>query len=330
VAGALLIAFVASLVHVLPDNQHTHVVQALVIATIALSLVAVTGLSGQVSLAQYLFVGIGAFVTGKVAGGDSVVGMLFGGVVAAVLGALVALPAVRLRGLHLALCTFGMALIGREAILGDNRVFGLGGLNIGRPSVFGVSTSTDGAFAVWCAVVFVVLAVLVGVVRRSWFGRQLTAIRDSELAAATLGARVKTAKVLIFSASAFIAGCAGALFGGMSGAVQGLHFEPVNSLVILLFAFVGGITTVSGALIAGIAFALLLYAEQTLPDLAGVAFIAVAAAAIGLGRQPNGLAGLLWENVGRVREGVTALRNSRRSRTVVRVSRPVVTVRETL
>ena len=53
--------------------------RALVIATIALSLVALTGLSGQVSLAQYLFVGIGAFVTGKVFGGDSVLGMLLGG-----------------------------------------------------------------------------------------------------------------------------------------------------------------------------------------------------------------------------------------------------------
>ena len=97
----------------------------------------------------------------------------------------------------------------------------------------------------WCAVVFAVLAVLVGVVRRSWFGRQLTAIRDSELAAATLGLPVRSTKVAIFAVSGFIAGCAGALFGGLSGAVQGTQFEPVNSLVILLFAFVGGITTVA-------------------------------------------------------------------------------------
>ncbi len=192
-AGAALIAFVAVFVQVLPDNQHLHVVRALVIATIALSLVALTGLSGQVSLTQYLFVGIGAFVTGQVAGGDSVVGMLLGGLLAAVIGAIVALPAVRLRGLHLALSTFGIALIGREAVLGDRRVFGLGGLNVGRPEVLGFSTNSDAAFAVWCTLVFVILAVGVLVVRRSWFGRQLTAIRDSELAAATLGARVKTA-----------------------------------------------------------------------------------------------------------------------------------------
>ena len=310
-AGAALIAFVVVLMQVLPDAQHLHVVRALVIATVALSLVALTGLSGQVSLTQYLFVGVGAFVTGKVAGGDSIAGMVLGGLVAAVLGAIVALPAVRLRGLHLALSTFGIALIGREAVLGDRRVFGLGGLTVGRPHIFGISTSSDAAFAVWCTVVFVLLALIVIAVRRSWFGRELTAIRDSELAAATLGSWVKTSKVVIFALSAFIAGCSGALFGGLTFAVQGVHFEPVNSLVILLFAFVGGITTVSGALIAGALFALLLYAEQTFSSLGGIVFIAVGAAAIGLGRQPNGLAGLLYDTTPRARELLTRVRRPR-------------------
>jgi branched-chain amino acid transport system permease protein len=308
IAGAAFIAFVVVLVQVLPNDQHLHMVRALVIATVALSLVALTGLSGQVSLTQYLFVGVGAFVTGKVAGGDSIAGMVLGGLLAAVLGAIVALPAVRLRGLHLALSTFGIALIGREAVLGDRRVFGLGGLSVGRPHLFGISTSSDAAFAVWCAVVFVLLAVAVIVVRRSWFGRELTAIRDSELAAATLGSRVKTSKVVIFSVSAFIAGCSGALFGGLTFAVQGVHFEPVNSLVILLFAFVGGITTITGALIAGTLFALLLYAEQHLSGFGGLVFFAVGAAAIGLGRQPNGLAGLLYDSAPRARELLTRAR----------------------
>jgi branched-chain amino acid transport system permease protein len=314
VAGAGFVAFVAVLVQVLPADQHVHVVRALVIATIALSLVALTGLSGQVSLTQYLFVGIGAFVTGKVAGGDTVVGMLLGGLLAAALGAIVALPAVRLRGLHLALSTFGIALIGREAVLGDRRVFGLGGLTIGRPHILGISAESDAAFAVWCGVVFALLAVAVLVVRRSWFGRELTAIRDSELAAATLGARVKTSKVVIFAMSAFIAGCSGALFGGLTFAVQGVHFEPVNSLVILLFAFVGGITTATGALIAGTLFALLLYAEQNISGFGGAVFIAVGAAAIGLGRQPNGLAGMLYDTAPRAREVLTRARRWRTRR----------------
>ncbi|HEY9557005.1 MAG TPA: ABC transporter permease, partial [Acidimicrobiales bacterium] len=207
IGAVALVGFVALAVNVTDGDIHTHLVRALVIATIALSLVAVTGLSGQVSLTQYLFVGVGAFITGKLFGGDSVLGMLAGGLVACALSVLVALPSVRLRGLHLALSTFGIALIGRDAILGQASVFGLGGMPVGRPELFGISLRSDAAFAVWCSIVFVVLAVVVGVVRRSWFGRQLTAVRDSELAAATLGVRVRTVKVVVFAFSGFIAGC---------------------------------------------------------------------------------------------------------------------------
>jgi branched-chain amino acid transport system permease protein len=293
-SAVALVAFIAAFVNLVPTDQRLYIVSALVIGTIALSLVAVTGLSGQVSLTQYLFVGLGAYVTGTFGGGSggTVIGMVLGGVLGGVVGGLIALPAVRLRGLHLALSTFGVALAGRELILNDERILGQGGIAVGRPSLFGISLHSDAAFAVWCAVVFGAFAVLLGVVRRSWFGRRLTAIRDSELAAASLGLRVRTTKVAIFALSGFIAGCAGGLFGGYQGAAQNLQFDPVNSLVILLFAYVGGITTVAGALTAGALFALLNYAEATFPSIGGVVFIGVAAAAISLGRQPNGLAGI--------------------------------------
>lgn len=291
-SAAALIAFVAVVVNTIPSDQRRHIVAALVIATVALSLVALTGLSGQVSLTQYLFLGFGAWITGTIGTGDTVFGMLLGGVAAGVMGAIVALPAVRLRGLHLALSTFGIALVGRELILGDERILGQGGLSVGRPSLFGIDLGSDAAFSVWCAIVFSVLAVLLGVLRRSWFGRRLTAIRDSELAAASLGMRVRATKVAIFACSGFVAGIAGGLFGGYTGAAQSMQFDPVNSLVILLFAYVGGITSVAGALIAGALFAFLNYAESTFASIAGVAFIGIAAAAISLGRQPNGLAGV--------------------------------------
>lgn len=293
--GVALVLVTALAMNVVSLRVGSYVIQALVIATISLSLVALTGLSGQVSLTQYLFVGLGAFVAGSINEGHSIVGMLLGGVVGGVAGALVALPAVRLRGLHLALSTFGFALAGREVILGHKNVFGLGGVAIGRPNVLGISTQSDTAFAVFCAVVFAVMAVVVGAVRRSWFGRQLTAVRDSELAAATLGLRVRPAKLVVFVLSGFIAGCSGALLGGLTGAAQGSQFEPVNSLVIVLFAYVGGITTVAGALIAGGLFAGLQYAQSTYSSLGGVVFIGVGALAISLGRQPNGVAGFLLD-----------------------------------
>jgi branched-chain amino acid transport system permease protein len=294
VAAAVFVAAVAVGVHLVPGGDQVHVIRALVTATIALSLVALTGLSGQVSLTQYLFVGLGAYITGATFGGHSVLGMLLGGLASAALGVVVALPAARLRGLHLALLTFGVALIGRDVLLGDTHLFGVGGHFVGRPSVLGISTSSDAAFAVWCAVVFSLLAVGVVVIRRSWFGRELTAVRDSEIAAATLGMRVRWAKVVIFGFSAFIAGCAGALFGGMVATAVGTHFDPLNSLIIVLFAFVGGITTVTGAVIAGALFALLNYAQTANASLTGVVFVGIGAAAILLGRQPDGLAGYLF------------------------------------
>jgi branched-chain amino acid transport system permease protein len=299
-AAVAFVAVVAVVVHLVPTGDHVHVIRALVTATIALSLVALTGLSGQVSLTQYLFVGLGAYVTGATFGGHSVLGMLLGGVASAALGVLVALPAARLRGLHVALTTFGVALIGRDLLLGDTHVFGVGGHFVGRPSVLGISTSSDTSFAVWCSVVFVVLAVGVGVIRRSWYGRALTAVRDSELAAATLGMRVRSAKVVIFAVSGFIAGCAGALFGGMVATAVGTHFDPLNSLIILLFAFVGGITTVTGAVLAGVVFALLSWAQTANASLTGVVFLAIGAAAILLGQQPDGLAGFLFSPAFRV------------------------------
>jgi branched-chain amino acid transport system permease protein len=310
-AGGALVATVALLVEAGPSDLASHVVRGLVVATIALSLVAVTGLSGQISLMQYLFLGIGAWVAGEVFGGDSVGGMLLGGAVAAVLGIIAALPTARLRGLHLALSTFGIALIGREAVLGDPRVFGFSGLRVGRPEILGLSTSSDAGFAIWCAVVFAAFGILVGIVRRSWFGRSLTAVRDSELAAATLGLPVRVTKVAVFALSAFIAGCAGSLWGGMSGTVDGTQFEPVNSLVILLYAFVGGITTVTGAVFAGAIYALLVYAQTTFSELAGLVFVAIGAAAVSLGRQPDGLAGVA---LGALRQLTTSPRVARRRR----------------
>jgi branched-chain amino acid transport system permease protein len=297
VASVVFVVLVALFVTVGPDSMQSHVIRALVIATICLSLVALTGLSGQLSLTQYLFVGVGALVAGSMFGGRSALGMVLGGVVAAVLGAIVALPAVRLRGLHLALTTFGIALVAQQMIFSDPRVLGGTGLGqaVGRPRVLGLSTLSDGAFAIWCAVVFCLLAVAVVAVRRSWFGRQLTAVRDSELASATLGMPVRRVKVVAFAFSGFIAGCAGALFGGLSGVVTGVHFDPVNGIVILLYAFVGGITTVTGAALAGVVYALLVYVQSTYDDLAGLVFAAIGAVAIALGRQPNGVAGLVFD-----------------------------------
>jgi ABC-type branched-subunit amino acid transport system permease subunit len=79
----------------------------------------------------------------------------------------------------------------------------------------------------------------------------------------------------------------------MVATAVGTHFDPLNSLIIVLFAFVGGITTITGAVFAGVLFALLNYAQASNASLTGVVFLAIGAAAIFLGRQPDGVAGFV-------------------------------------
>lgn len=274
--------------------------QGFIFATLLLSLVLLTGMSGQVSLAQYVFFGLGAFAMSQVAGGSSVLGLAAAAAIAVPAGIITALPALRLSGLYLALATFAVAVVSRELIFQDSRVYGSSNVLVGRPEILGVSFEGNRAFSMLCATTFALVAIGVLALRRGPFGRRLAALRDSQAACATLGMDVRRTKLTVFALSAAIAGLAGGLQGGLAGTAGGLDFEPISNVILLLFAFVGGITTVTGALIGGLLFALLPLVQSEAPVWAGgVLFAAVALTAIALGKQPNGLAGLLYGRGGR-------------------------------
>ena len=256
VRAAIFIPVVALLASVAGDNL-LDLTRALVYATLILSLVLLTGYSGQISLAQYVFFGLGAFAMGKVAGGDSILGMGAAAAIAVPLGVLVALPALRLQGLYLALVTFALAQVSAAVIFQDTRIYGLGGVTVGRLEVFGIDFSGNEAFAVLCGIVFALVAIGVLALRRGSFGRRLAAMRDSQAACATLGMDVRRTKLAVFALSSAIAGLAGALHGGLGFTVSQLDFEPLFNVLLFLFAFVGGITTVTGALLGGLLFAAL-------------------------------------------------------------------------
>ena len=297
VAGVVFVAAAGVLARVAPVDYLPDITRGVIYATVALSLVLLTGYSRQVSLCQYVFVALGAWAMGSWFGGDSLLGMLAAGVVAIPAGIVVALPAMRLQGLYLALATLGVAIFSRELVLRDDRIFGVAPVQVGRLKVLGVDFASGEAFLVLCAAVFAMAAVGLLALRRGRFGRRLAAMGDSQAACATLGLDVRRTKLVVFGLSAFIAGVAGSLFGGLSGFASEIQFEPINNVVLLLFAAVGGITTVTGALLGGALFALLPLIQSEQPELAGLVFAAVAAGAIGLGRQPNGLAGLFYEGL---------------------------------
>jgi branched-chain amino acid transport system permease protein len=267
---------------------------ALVYGVLLLSLVVLTGYSGQISLAQYVFFGLGAFAMGSVAGGSSIVGMAAAAAIAVPLGIITALPALRLQGLYLALVTFALAQVARDVIFQDPRTYGAGPVEVGRLRVFGLSFESNQSFAVLCGLVFALVAIGVLALRRGSFGRRLAAMRDSQAACATLGLDVRRTKLAVFALSSAIAGLAGALYGGLGFSASQLQFEPLFNILLFLFAFVGGITTITGALFGGVLFAALPLVQSEAPDFAGLVFAAIAVTAVALGKQPNGMAGLLF------------------------------------
>jgi branched-chain amino acid transport system permease protein len=293
VRGALFIPVVVFLTGIAGDYI-LDLDRALVYATLILSVVLLTGYSGQISLGQYVFFGLGAFAMGKVAGGDSLLGMGAAAAIAVPVGIVMALPTIRLQGIYLALVTFASAQVFRDVVFQDTRMYGAGGVLIGRLELFGIDFNSNRAFGVLCGIVFALVAIVVLALRRGSFGRRLAAMRDSQAACATLGLDVRRTKLAVFAIASAIAGLAGALYGGLGFTASQLDFEPLYGVLLFLYAYVGGITTVTGALLGGGLFAALPLVQSERPELAGLVFAVIAVAAVALGRQPNGIAGVLF------------------------------------
>ncbi|CAN5642874.1 hypothetical protein BH20ACT2_BH20ACT2_16730 [soil metagenome] len=292
VRGVAFVAVVAVLSQLSPGNVFDYT-QALVFALIMLSWVVVTGFSGQISLCQFTFVGLGAFAMATVAGGGSPVGVVAAVLIAIPIGALVALPALRLQGLYLALVTFAFAQVADVVIFEDPQIFGEGSRQVERLDLLGVSFAGNQAFLLLTASAFALVGVAVLALRRSAYGRRLSAMRDSPAACATLGLDIRRTKLVVFMISAAIAGLAGAFLGMQRSTVGTIDFLSLQNLPLFLMVVVGGVTTVSGALIGGSLYTLLLVLQSEQPNLAGLVFLIIGGAAIALGRQPNGIAGIL-------------------------------------
>ncbi|CAN5692878.1 hypothetical protein BH10ACT1_BH10ACT1_02530 [soil metagenome] len=277
------------------------------LAIVALSLVPLVGYAGQISLAQLSFAGVGAIVVAHHGGGGSPLGLALAVVVAALVGGLVALPVRRLSGIYLALATaaFAVALDRWIFNLPDFDVgpvhisfFSLGSAAIEPLKLFGYSFDTPSRLLMLSAVAFSLVALVVAGIRRTGFGRQLVAMRDSEAACATLGLNLVWPRLAVFMLSAGIAGLGGALYGMQLGSVAPDRFNLVAGLPLFMLVVVGGAGLVGGALFAGIG----LYGIIPLTSALG-AFVAKINAVspgmtgIGLGRNPSGVVPLMQEGV---------------------------------
>jgi branched-chain amino acid transport system permease protein len=271
--------------------------KGLIFACIVLSLVLLTGLSGQVSLMQMSFVGIGAVLIGKLPSGIPYpVALLIAGALTGGVGIIVALPAVRLKGIYLALSTLAFAILMDTTVFGNRHVLGGGTtLRVDRPSFFGLDFSSERSLFVILIVAAAVFANVFLAVRRSRFGRLLSAVRDAPNACQTLGMDVTRAKLKVFFMSAAMAGVAGAFFGGLQSRVGQLDFLYFRSLTVLLVATIFGITSVSGAFLGAAFFVILPELTRNADSAGGQALqpLIIGALAIATARRPEGLAGRL-------------------------------------
>ena len=291
VCGAVLVAGAAVLSQTLSSSGLATGGKVFGIAITLLSLVLLTGYSGQISLCQFTFVGLGAYAMGTW-GGGSLLGLAAAVGLAALAGAAVALPTLKLRGLYLALATFAFA--NAMDVVFFNRQLGSGGsLDVPRVHLPGIPTQSDRAFFLLLVVTFTLCAVGLLAIRRGRYGRQLTALNDSPAACATLGVNINYAKLVVFAVSAGLAGLSGALSGGLRGSIGPNDFVALASLLLLLTLRIGGVNTVTGALFGALTVATFPLLQERIPAVPALAYLLTGLAAISIGRDPNGFGGLV-------------------------------------
>ena len=269
------------------------------IGIVALSLVPLVGFAGQISLCQLSFAGIGAVVMAHLGASGDPLALLWAVLIAAAVGAVVALPALRLSGIYLALGTAAFAVVldrwvwnlPKFEVFGWFQVnlFAQGSVDVRPLRAFGTTLDQPDSQIVLASVVFALIAVLVIFIRRGKLGRRLLAMKDSEAACATLGLNLLGTKLLVFSVSAGIAGLGGALYAMQLTSIQPGNFDLVTSLEVFALSVVGGIGAVGGALFGAFSlfvFLPLLVALQ--PDLLRWVGLLPGLTGIGLGRNPNG------------------------------------------
>jgi branched-chain amino acid transport system permease protein len=312
VALSALVAPQLSIANVFTLNR------ALAFGIIGLSMVPLVGYANQLSLCQLSFGAIGALAMAALGKGGNPFGLLSAFALAAAAGALVALPVLRLRGIYLALATAAFAvLLDRWLFTLPNvnirhfriPLFGIGGASVDRLRIGPIHFTSDSSQTILLAVMFSLFAGLIVWIRRSRFGRILLAMRESETACATLGLKLRTAKLGVFALSAGIAGVGGALLGGVYENATPSYFTFFGGLQILLLAVVGGIGAVSGISLAVVFLAVTEWISRTHPGSSDLINCLPGLAGIGLARNPGGVASDLAQSFA----GLAGLGRRRRS-----------------
>lgn len=263
---AVAFALAVFLPRVVSEGRALTLSQVFIYSVIALSMVVLTGWAGQVSLGQFGLVAVGAVVAARLPDWPLLLVLLTAGVITAAVAVIIGLPALRIRGVYLAVTTLGFALFMQVTVLPtpcwtlpftDTQV--CTGLPdkystlLERPTFFGLSLVNERDFAYFALGVLLVSLFVVRTWRDRGIARRLVAVRDNEVAAAAMGIPVVRTKLLAFALSGFMAGVAGVCFALAQARISAAeNFGPKESILVLSMAVVGGLGSVPGAVLAAV------------------------------------------------------------------------------
>ncbi|MHB8319413.1 MAG: ABC transporter permease [Acidimicrobiales bacterium] len=241
--------------------------QVCIYGVVALSLTVLTGWAGQVSLGQFGLVAVGAIMAAHLGSSVPLVLLMpFAGAVTGAVAIIIGLPALRVKGLYLAVITLGFALwIMDGAVLNtpcwsvpiiDKRLCtGLPNPQstlLPSPSFFGLNLSSERSFAWFSLGVLVLSALMVRLWRDRGVARRLVSVRDNETGAAAIGIPIVRTKLLAFGLSGFMAGYAGVCLAFATGRISSSTFSPSVSILVISMAVIGGLGSVSGAVLGAL------------------------------------------------------------------------------
>ena len=233
---------------ILSRAQGTVIIQVGIYIILAVSLNIATGYLGQLPLGHAGFMAVGGYAgaifwKSKLMSGmpDIITGLILAGIIAAIFGILIGIPALRLRGDYLAIITLGFGEIIRVAIIN------LSWLTGGTPGLLSIPRNTNFLNLYLCVIL---TCAIIHMMMKSRHGRAILSLRENEIAAESCGVKSTYYKVMAFSVSAFFAGIAGALYAGTIGILTPGEFNFMKSINILVMVVLGGMGSMMGSVIA--------------------------------------------------------------------------------
>jgi branched-subunit amino acid ABC-type transport system permease component len=292
----LLGAFIISMLSWMPKTWESVFNSGLAFSTIFLSITLITGLGGQLSLSQATLAGVGAFTAAQLAnhlGLNFLAGAVVGAVLAAAVAVVLALASLRLKGLGLALMTIAAALFFDNSVFSQVSVINGRALTVQAKWVgLGILDVNGHSLFVVLMIVLVICVAGVMLVRNGTTGRYLAAQRGSETAAAGIGINITWQRIQIFALSGVVAGIGGTMLVIQQQSVNAAQFNYELSLAFVVIVITTGVSTIEGAIQAGMGFVVIQQLLTYLPARfggTGLTFVLFAAGALTYVAHPEGI-----------------------------------------